>query len=830
MRRLTLSFLLAGVLLCAASCRKSEGELGAADKPADEPLPVREVEAIGDSAQRLPHLTTILKRELSAHYNRAHLAEVLYDLHRRAGLESAYPNPIDGTFTFDLVKDKTTIREILEKLARSGGLELEFLGNAAVFWKKADDAKLAALEKVIKDERAPGRCRALEDLAKLGDKRIYPILFWAMAEGSEPMALAAMRLLEKDHAFSGRFVQSGTLRYAEDLDQFARGIERLLKVRPENERAWLIRLAAATRSPSCGATLLPMLDDPRQQADAVYYVGQTRDPRAVKPLLALLEKSRPRDPNDDTGTAPVSRKMIIHAFGEIGGPEAIAALRALAEKKGDQHELLEVAGALARAGDARGFEILAKALNERPPPPARPLPKPGRATGFAGAPAPSRPPHMYAVELLVQSRHEQAVQPLLQAFAVGELQLRDWLARFVGELRDPRFVPPLIDLLAEEKARESALTALGKIGDLRAIEPIAGHLTDKTWKVRFLAAVALLDMGDPRGKESLKTLLPAEDEVWHFEVLRQWAQAGDADGIAALVAELKPGGTLRPGEAANALGEIRDLGTIEPLAEALQTPNKDDGFAAAMAIGQMRHPQAIEKAATLLKHDDPAMRVWGLWILRSMKSPQGVDPLLQARTDTNSEVRQHASLALVAVGDDRSLEAALAMLKDADRDVRRYTAQELGKSRDPQVIVPLFAALHDADSFVRQAAAEAILATHDPAAIKRLALMASQDSRNDAGYSAARAFGPPSNPHVTGYKADPCVMHELIVLMKDADASVRRKAGAALAVMQDSCAIRPLIAALDDPDESVRQSAQQMLSHYHPEEPAVAEALKRIKP
>jgi HEAT repeat protein len=457
-------------------------------------------------------------------------------------------------------------------------------------------------------------------------------------------------------------------------------------------------------------------------------------------------------------------------------------------------------------------------LLERPRPPVKAPPAPSRGIGLAGAPGPPRSPQQLAVEYLVISGREQAVEPLLRGFAVPKL--RDWLARFVGELRDPRFVPPLIDVLAEENGRQSAVAALRMIGDRRAIEPIAEHLADKTWRVRFLAAEALLDMGDDRGKEALKTLLPAENENWHREVLRLRALAGDDEGISALVVELTPGGTLRPRDAADTLGEIRNVATIEPLAEALKNPDPNDCFAAAMAIAQMRHPKAIEKATALLKHDEPAMRVWGARILGWMKDPLGVDPLLGALRDKHAEVRQHASRAPVAIGDDRSLKAALAMLNNFDRDVRRYTAQALGPTRNPQVIEPLFTLVRDADSFVCQAAAEAILATHDPSAIKRLVMMIEPDN------FAARALAASSTSFLSRYQSDACVLHELVVLTKDADASVRSKALLALQSARDRCALSPLIAALDDPDEEVRKTARDLLSRHHAQEPDVRNALK----
>ena len=101
---------------------------------------------------------------------RLELLEQLYDLETRGGLRTAFPKPLDGTFTFDFNVQQAAVNEILKRVAKAGGLELEFRNRTAVFWKPAEEAELRALEILVKADRpAPGRARALEDLAQLSD-------------------------------------------------------------------------------------------------------------------------------------------------------------------------------------------------------------------------------------------------------------------------------------------------------------------------------------------------------------------------------------------------------------------------------------------------------------------------------------------------------------------------------------------------------------------------------------------------------------------------------------------------------------------------------------
>ena len=284
-----------------ASCGGSEqphGLVSSESRPsAKAPDAAREL--VIARGTRLPTLDGILEREVFARYHRDRPRAVLDDLRERCGLAAAVPRPLDDAFRFDLAGGRYRVREILQRLAAQGGLQLETRDGSAVFWCRVDPGRLAELARTLKDPRARDRCGAVEQLTRLADPAIYPLLFWAMAEGSEPMALAAVRGLDAQHR--------ETLRFAEGFEPFAAGIARLLTVRPEREVTPLISLSGATRSPRCGQPLLPLLRDPRHQAHVVRCLGQTRDPRAVPPLLELLETASPADPEQDSGVPPASR-------------------------------------------------------------------------------------------------------------------------------------------------------------------------------------------------------------------------------------------------------------------------------------------------------------------------------------------------------------------------------------------------------------------------------------------------------------------------------------------------------------------------------------------
>jgi HEAT repeat protein len=758
---------------------------------------------------RLPTLAKILDRKLTVHYRRAHLGEVVYDLQWSVGLDAAFPKPLDGTFTVDLT-GKMSVRQILESLAKAGSLKLEYREECAVSWKPASDVRLAALEAIIKDKQAHGRCRAIEELAQLADERIYTILFWAMAEGNEPMTLAAARQLYAQHL--------QTVRFGKNFEHFAAGLQRIIVTRPLYDRHHFIELAAATRSPHCGELLVPFFKEPQSQSYVVYAIGRTRDPRCVQPLLELLKTALPWDPNQDTGVPPASQEAIIGVLAQIGDPATIEGWHEQASREKDPHKLLELGGALVAADDDRGFEILKKLLSNKEPSPAVRAPKGAPGGGSPGPPLSFR---SQVVQAMGGTRDERALQPLLDALRDHQAEVRQTAAMTLMRMQDERAAVAIHPLLENEGTRWAAVIALLQIGDPRSNDLLAKQLDRLPPHLQKMVAGSLLQQGDERGRSALKKLLKGADEFEQTSLHRMMAQAGDRDATQALLSQLKPqtlGASRASRDAAEALGRVRDVSTLPALAQAVLELQEDESFYAAQAIANMRDPKGTDQGIALLRHKYSTLRVWGARILGWAKDPRGTDALVAALQDEDAAVRQHVSRALIAIGDRRSLNAVIPMLQDPDPLVRRYTAEALGRTRDPKIIAALFAGLDDKEWNVRASCAAALLRTGDAGTIKRLVLLAQKDQGDSNSPMPARfaslAFITPHNAYVYGHKSDPCVLEELVLLTGDMDPKIRLSAAVFLSQMLDPCAIDPLLRLLKEPDEATRKTVRLMLTSY----------------
>ncbi len=93
----------------------------------------------------------------------------------------------------------------------------------------------------------------------------------------------------------------------------------------------------------------------------------------------------------------------------------------------------------------------------------------------------------------------------------------------VEEMKNRKDVPGLIKALSHADlvvARLSAL-ALGKIRDIRAVEPLIAVLTSEDVHLRKIAIISLSHIGDPRAVEPLMARL--KDEEWFVRSQAAWA-------------------------------------------------------------------------------------------------------------------------------------------------------------------------------------------------------------------------------------------------------------------------------------------------------------------
>ena len=306
-------------------------------------------------------------------------------------------------------------------------------------------------------------------------------------------------------------------------------------------------------------------------------------------------------------------------------------------------------------------------------------------------------------------------------------------------------VPPLITALrdADTQVRAAAVTALGSLGDPRAVEALARALrTDTDARVREMAAQSLGEIEDARAVPALAAAL-REDREAGVRNKAAWAlgEIEDAAAVDALGAALRDANVEVRRTAVWALGQIEDARAVPLLAPALRSDDVETRSQAAWALGQIESATAVEPLAAAAKDESPKVRSMAVWALGQIEDATALPALTAALRDQEVSVRRHAVSALGEIdGVERAPQGLIDALKDADRQVRQGAAHALGEIADPAAVPGLVALTRDKDADLRRTAAHALAEVRGPAALEALIAML-KDEDPEVRKMAAHALG-----------------------------------------------------------------------------------------
>lgn len=176
----------------------------------------------------------------------------------------------------------------------------------------------------------------------------------------------------------------------------------------------------------------------------------------------------------------------------------------------------------------------------------------------------------------------------------------------LGRLGDRRAVQPLAELATDHAAalelRLQAARMLGHLADPRSTAPLAGLLDDREAALAAEAAIALGRMFDPRAKAPLRRVVASEDPDVRTRAAVSLGRLRDRAAVPALIEALwlAPPGYERE-EAVRWLGRLGDPQALDPLIQIL--PESRTRNLAVIAIGRLRDPRAFDVLAGVLARE-----------------------------------------------------------------------------------------------------------------------------------------------------------------------------------------------------------------------------------
>ena len=359
-------------------------------------------------------------------------------------------------------------------------------------------------------------------------------------------------------------------------------------------------------------------------------------------------------------------------------------------------------------------------------------------------------------------------------------------AKGLGELRDAEALPLLSSLLLSDPERAVQAASALAIADLGPSEAGVAVLLKARGRSDEVTAVwldeALMKVGRAEGRKALLKALKADNKEVRFQAAMALGEAGDPAAREVLQA---------------AAGQAATLGTQTVMA-LLGT------------LARLGHEAALDSLGKAIASTDPVARIGAAEALARLGDEQALVTLRDILGTTAGPTRLVAAKVLANVGDFSGLPVMTEALASGDEMTRRLGVEGLGSVSDMAALRPLGVALEDKSWVIRSAAAESlarILSQMPTALVKR-----SQDWLRTAlanrdwsvRYTAAG---------MSSEMAPELAVSLLGWALKDEDPRVRRQAVASLGRLRSKKAVSLLTHALGDADAAVRRSAASALGN-----------------
>ncbi len=477
------------------------------------------------------------------------------------------------------------------ELATRGGVSIRRRATLVLGGTSETDLALPVLFQALTDSRHSVRKNAVSSLAKIGDARAVQPLIRALQDTNEGVRRRAAEAL-------GRIGD-------------VRAVEPLIRVLKDADD--LVRQAAAEA------------------------LGRLEDPRAVEPLVAALQDYYVN-----------VRWAVMEALARLGDSRVLGPLTSVLEEENRDVRLRAV-----------------KALSELGAPAVEPL-----VTTLKDGDLDVRRAAAEALERL----GEPVLEPLVTAFKNGNGHSPCACAEVLERLGDLA-VDPLIVALADDNpdVRQRATRLLGQVWDLTEVS----QLGSDDWKLRIEACWALGRLGDTRAVVPVAAVLKDNHPIAKRAAVKALGQLADARAAEPLIAALKESNPQVRSGAAEALGRLGDVQAVEPLIEAFNDSDKSVRRAAAEALERLGEP-AIEPLIAALNDSREVVQRRAAQVLANLADVRTVEPFRAALKKGDGIVRWEAVRALTRIG----TRDALAALEEYEMHKRRraWVKQFLSKA------------------------------------------------------------------------------------------------------------------------------------------------------
>lgn len=377
----------------------------------------------------------------------------------------------------------------------------------------------------------------------------------------------------------------------------------------------------------------------------------------------------------------------------------------------------------------------------------------------------------FLIRLSMVKIGSRVVEPLMRLFKSSNPEILSFAASALGEIGNPRAVPVLITGLSHSdwNVRRSSAYALSEIGEL-GVEKIAEALKSANDDVRYWGTRILESIGEPGVPYLVKALKDPSREI-RFFAARALGGAFDPCVERSLISALSDEVWSVRKAAAESLGKLENL-NIEELLRHVSSDNGDVRFWVTQIlseIGKLHLPKIIET----MRKGDAELRLYACQAAGLIESTELIEPLILALRDDSEWVRTYSAISLGKTGDSRAIIPLIRSFSDRNADVHRNIVLSFSNLGE-QVYTELINCIEGEDLELKKNAAIAFAEMNDDRGVDYI-VMLMEDSDESVRASAAEALG-----------AFPCVKAKTILAeaLEDKSIKVRLNAIRALGRMK----------------------------------------------
>ena len=411
----------------------------------------------------------------------------------------------------------------------------------------------------------------------------------------------------------------------------------------------------------------------RDRAFAAELLGRVGSAKAVPALLESVQATQTEDAD--------VREIALRALARIADPAAVEPLVA-ALARAEVWLAPRLADILARHGEAVVDPVL-------------------RLLTGAG----NNPARAWAANVLGEVRAARAFPALIQSLDDPDDEVRAKSATALGRLGDRRAIPSLLDHLLSDPApfvRVRIASTLGQFGGPEVVDRMVRALGDSAWWVRMRGVEALEQIG-PIAEGPLLLALGDSDP----EIRQRAAVSLERLGLSAILLRRVEEGH-RVEEALTTLAQLAAAGTRELIAELLLHPSLPVRATVISAIREARRSDLSAELSQVASRDpDPAARRAAFEALRRIRTRTVLTAGLAGVADPDPEVRISALQLIGEVGDRGAIEIVRSQAESAEPRIRAAAIRALGSIGAKGVQADLSRAMTDREPLIREAAVRA---------------------------------------------------------------------------------------------------------------------------